>query len=257
MFDTFEFDESISPKLEFRQGLYTHKLAMSHEIKFESFKAHNFSLYQSQYFKHFSIEFNTNEGKVFTNQDEYCTNQKFTKTNAWHHGGKRMSSYYYITEETITGLIITQQTENSVGVILSHSTILKKAKVHIDIILNLTGKFKISNKPIKRIANEYTDYTVEQLVDLKKWKNIELSKKTQLIQNKMNSEIENLYECSIEEPNMQIRAIYVTDNQKAKLKKVLKNSEDGSLNLVGEFSMFSDYTAILKSISKLEQVKHE
>lgn len=257
MFNTFEFEKPISPKFEFHQGLYTHKLETSDEVKFDTFKARNFSVYQSQYFKNFSIEFNTDENKVFTHQDEYCINEKFTRINSWHHNGKRMSSYYYITEKTISGLILTKQTENNIGVILSHSTILKEEKRNIDINLKLTGNLNISNRAIKKVLNEYSDYSTEQLASLEKWKNIELSKKTQLIQNRMNNWIENLYECSVEESENKIRLIYVTKAQKRKLQEVVEKSKKGYLNLEGEFRMFDDYSAILKSISKLEQVKHE
>ena len=256
LFNSFEYSELISPKLEFRQDSYTHELKTSDIIKFISFEAYNFSLYLSNYFKYFRIEFDTNISEVFTNQDKYCTNETFTRTNSWNHEGKRMSCYYYITDETITELIITKQTENNIGVILSHSTILKEAKKKIDFNLHFTGKFSVANNPIVNKYYDYSDCSIEEFESLKKWKNIELSKKTQMIQNKMNEWVENLYECSVEEPNKRIRAIYINENQKQKFQQMFQKSDQVFLNLDGEFIMFDDYTAILKSINKLKQVKH-
>ncbi len=53
-----------------------------------------------------------------------------------------------------------------------------------------------------------------------------------------------------------IRAIYINENQKQKFQQMFQKSDQVFLNLDGEFIMFDDYTAILKSINKLKQVKH-
>jgi len=256
IFSDTNSDEIDFPDFEFRQGLYIHENVFKNLINFKSFVAQNFRVRISKYFNSFSIEFNTACLEIFNNQEEYFLNGNYPKETSWHYSGSRMSNYKYFEENRLTEIILTKQAENNVGILLSSSTIEKQPKTNIEFSLNLTGRFKTSNKKIELSIDDYSNLSEEELANTKKWKNIEVSKKSQLARNKMLKWINGLFECSIEMPNKKLRSIFLNEKQKSEIEIALHNSSSNKLNLNGEFKMFSDYTAILKSIDKLEALKH-
>lgn len=255
IFNNCKFDPSISPKFRYNEGLYTHELIALNNIQFESFNAQSFRIHESKYFFNFSIEFSTSKTEIFTKRDEYCLNKFFTKRNSWHYSGSRMANYKYIEEDRITGLIISKLSESTIGVVLSHSTIYKQAKTNIELNIILNGNFHISNKATELTYNDYSDLSESELKSIKEWKNIEVSKESQLAKNQMFKWIENLYECTVHEPTKTIRSIYLNEEHKNEIERLISQSKEGKIKLDGEFKMFSDYTAILETINKLELEK--
>lgn len=252
----YHLDQSISPKLELKKGLYTHRYDVPGKTNFETFTAENFRIYESEYFKSVSIEFETRDVQLFENQDKYCANNFYPKSQTWHYSGSRMASYIYINNDTITHLIITQQSKEYIRVILACETIDKIAKKEINRNIKLKGKFYMGSSTKTFKIKDYSEYSDEEIGDLKKWKNIMLSKISQLVQIRMNNWIENLYECDIEDEEKSIRLIYVTLEQKEKIEKLLKDTNSELIKLDGEFRMFSDYTAILETINNIDEIKH-
>ncbi len=236
--------------------MYIHENVLKSPIIFKSFVAQNFGVRISKFFNSFSLEYNTECIEIFNNQEDYLLNSNYSKETAWHYSGSRMSNYKYFEENRLTNIILTKQSENNIGILLSSSTIEKQPKTNIEFSLNLSGRFKTSNRQIQLSFDDYSKLSKEELEHSKQWKNIEVSKKYQLAKNKMLNWINGLYECSIELPDKSLRLIYLNKEQKNKIEIELTNSSSNHLNLAGEFKMFSDYTAILKSIDKIEAIKH-
>lgn len=250
----YHLDSTLSPHSEFKNGLYTHSYRLDDPINFESFAAENTKIYESEYFKSVSIEFLTRDVHLFEKRDQYCLNGSYPKSQCWHYSGSRMVNYTYITTDTITSLRLTLQSEDVLAVTLSRETIDKMAKKAIDKEIQLIGQFIISTSPITFEIDDYSACSDEEMADLKKWKNIELSKRSQLVKIRMNDWINNLYECGVHDEEKSLRIIYLSLGQKEIIERLQNDSPNQLLKLDGKIRMFSDYTAILKSIDRIEQV---
>jgi len=256
LFDKFELNLSSSPKLEFNQGLFSHDLQSPLDIEFLTFTAKNLRVKESKYFKNFLIEFGTKEMEIFDKPSKYFTNKYHTRRSSWHYSGSRINNFKYILDDVLIGIIVTKQSDQYVGVMISSSTIEKKPKIDIDFELVLEGNFSINSIKKEFIYNDYSHCSKEELLSLEKWKNIEHSKKLQLVQLKMNRWINNLYECYVDEPTKTIRSIYLTQSQVNEIRTQTNKLKNIEMRLFGKFTMFSDYTAILKNIYKLDLIKH-
>lgn len=165
-----------------------------------------------------------------------------------------MAKYTYITTDSITSLRLTLQSDDVLAVTLSRETIDKMAKKAIDKEIQLIGQFNISTSPMTFEIDDYSACSDEEMADLKKWKNIELSKRSQLVKIRMNDWINNLYECGVHDEEKSLRLIYLSLGQKEIIERLQNDSPNRLLKLDGKIRMFSDYTAILKSIDRIEQV---
>jgi hypothetical protein len=252
LFETFEFDNGVKANFEVKKDAISNCFECKNFIEFGPIKTENIRVYKSEYFKFFSIEFGTTNTELFERENEFCCNQVHTRTNSWLYSGSRMTNYIYLEEHRITSLLLSKISEEYLSVRIAHSTIEKEPLKNIEVKLNLKGKFILSPQKQKSIHTDYSRYSEEEKVELKKWKNIEHFKTVGLVKARMNSWIENLFKCEIDGSDKAIKSIYVSEEQRLELEYRLKESQDSILNLKGKFRMYDDFSAILKYIEKIE-----
>lgn len=234
---------------------YPHKWKIADQ-QFETFKAEDILVYNSNYFKSFIVEMKTPNIVEFEQVKNYCTNSTHTSQNSWSYSGSRMTNYECVEDKFLTNLIITKQSDQFVGIRLEHTTIEKSPKNIIDAKLDLIGKIHFYQKEQTQF-DDYSQYSNQELKSIMNWKNIEVAKRRQVIRAKMSRLVENLFKCDIGEPQTQkVRSIYLNEEQRKEIRAVVNMSSNSCIRIKGEFKMYEDNSAILTKIDHLETCKH-
>jgi len=255
LFYNFNLDHTNTPEYELHQSDYSHACKFQ-QYDLKSYTANYINISTSKYFKSLCITIGTEAPFIFDGIEEYCTNESFTQKESFKIKGKREKTYCYIEQEYISHVRITKFSENNSRVIIWYETIEKTPKQNIEFELSISGELKISQTKNTSKFYNYSEFSKEELKSLNQWKNVELSKKMQHIQTKMESWIENLYECRIDDSKKKIKSIYLNEQQKSEVEKFILENKSSLLNIKGKFKMFRDYDAILCEIENIEQIKH-
>jgi hypothetical protein len=251
LFNNFDLNHRNTPKYSTEQGLYYHSCKFK-SYEFKTYKGKDITIESSRYFKSFGITIGTNSTDIFDNIEEFCTNEIYTQERSFMIKGSREKSYFYIGDKLLSSARIGKMTDDYTRIAISHTTIDKTPKQNIEVDLSINAEFKISKERIISKFNDYSGCSKQELDSINKWKNVELSIRLQKVKARMESWIENLFECWVDEPEKNIRAIYLTDDQKLQIEKF----ESPFLKLKGKFKMYSDYTAILIKLDNIEPRKH-
>lgn len=251
LFDNFNLDHLNTPKFKFRQAEYSHRHELD-QYDFKTYQGKDINIQLSEYFKSFSLTIGTNSTSIFDNIEEYCTNENFTQEKSFRIKGKREKTYWYIGDKLVTYAIIGKMTSTYTRIVIWHQTIDKTPKNNIKFELTLNGEFHISKTKKVTKFYDYSDCSPEELESINKWKNVKLSIELQKIQARMENWIDNLYECSVDEPTKRIRAIYLSEEKMQKIQSVIDAFKTKNLILTGEFKMYEDYTAILNEIHSVK-----
>jgi len=255
LFENFTLDHINTPEFKLHQTEYYHASKFQ-QYDLKSYTAKDISIALSKYFKSFCITIHTEASFIFDRIEEFCANKSFTQKESFKIKGKREKTYCYLEEEYLSNVRITKFSDNLSRIIIWYETIEKTPKKNIEFELSISGELKISQTKNTPKFYDYSECSKEELEFLSQWKNVELSKKLHPIQTKMESWIENLYECWVGDSKQQIKSIYLSEKQKTELEKFMNETNSSLINIMGKFKMFRDYDAILCEIKNIKQIKH-